>query len=65
MHLGLTFLPNTNVDQENYISWKQMFRVIDEWIDNPVFWDISYNWKATDSITTKLKKMIPNLKDIS
>jgi len=65
LHLGLTFLPNTNVDQENYISWKQMFRVIDEWIDNPVFWDISYNWKATDSITTKLKKIIPNLKDIS
>lgn len=65
LHLGLTFLPHTNVDQENYISWKQMFRVIDEWIDNPVFWDINYNWKATKLITHKIKQMIPDLKDIS
>lgn len=65
LHLGLTFLPHTNVDQENYISWEQMFRVVDEWIDNPVFWDINYNWKATELITHKLKSMIPDLKDFS
>jgi|TARA_B110000977_G_scaffold83547_1_gene111604 hypothetical protein len=65
LHVGLTFLPHTNIDQENYTSWKDMFSVFDHWISNPVFWDVNFNWKATELIVHKLKQMIPDLKDIS
>lgn len=61
LHLGLTFLPESYVDEENFIPWDRIINVIDFWIENPVFWDVNYNWKATNLVCDKLKEFIPEL----
>lgn len=61
LHLGLTFLPERYIDGENFIPWDKIISVIDFWVENPVFWDVNYNWKATDMVCTKLKGLIPEL----
>lgn len=65
LHLGLTFLPDEFIDNENFINWNQLITVLDFWITNPVFWNIDYNWKMTNNVFNKLNAVIPNLKNIS
>lgn len=61
LHVGLTFVPDEFVDDDNFISWENIISVIDYWLANPVFWDVNYNWKATEVICNKLRKLIPDL----
>jgi NAD(P)-dependent dehydrogenase (short-subunit alcohol dehydrogenase family) len=65
LHLGLTFLPDEYIDESNFINWEKIILLIDVWINNPVFWDINYNWKMSESVFNKLSQVIPNLKNIS
>lgn len=61
LHIGLSFLPHEYIDDTNFISWEQIITVIDFWIENPVFWDVNFIWKATNPIVNKLGKTVPNL----
>lgn len=62
LHVGLSFLPHEYIDEENFTSWEQIISVIDLWIENPVFWDVNFAWKATTPVVNKLSQIVPDLK---
>lgn len=58
LHLGISFTPLQNIDDKNNFTEKQIIDLVYYWLDNPVFWDCSMNWKLTDTVDNKLKEFI-------
>ena len=66
LHVNISFLPNAENDSDrlisdNVINYNEIVSLIDHWLANTVFTDITLQWKLTPLVLDQLKRKIPNL----
>lgn len=67
LHLNISFLPDNAASSkklvsDNFVEFEHLLKLIDHWIDNPIFTDVTLKWKLTPQVVSQLEKKIPNLK---
>lgn len=68
LHINISFLPPNLQDNpsrlksDNAVQYSDLIKLIDHWISNPVFTDVTLQWKLTPIVIAGLEKKIPNLK---
>lgn len=67
LHVNISFLPPnlTAIDRirsDNAVEFKQITNLIDYWICNPIFTDVTLEWKMTPVVVSSMQEKFPNLK---
>jgi hypothetical protein len=73
LHLGVSFLPHNRLKysermfsdkrmvSDNVVEYNELLGVVDYWIKNPVFNDVTFNWKLSSVVLMQMKTKFPNL----
>lgn len=65
LHIGISFLPKNLIGDgmlsDNCVTYPDIMKSLDFWIDNPTLMEMSFAWKFTKIVEEQLKKIEPNL----